>query len=54
MYLEGGSEAQLFINFSGQQYEFLGMSDANFDGSIHNETARPIPNVIGLTLKNSP
>jgi hypothetical protein len=53
MYLEGGSEAQLFINMKGEQYEFLGMSEANFDGNIHNETARPIPNVIGLVLKAS-
>lgn len=54
MYLEGGSEAQLFFTVKNQEYEFLGMSEANFSGSIHYESTRPIPNVIGLISKTTP
>lgn len=51
MYVEGGSEAQLYIKSRNHEFEFLGKSETFIlvnDGKI---SARPIPNVIGVVRK---
>ena len=48
MYVEGGSESQLFVQSHGQEFEFMGIYEAFFiePGSVL--LPRPVPNVIGV------
>jgi len=46
MYVEGGLEAQLYIQTDEQTFEFTGGYDVDFKGNT--QIARPIPNVIGI------
>jgi hypothetical protein len=46
MYVEGGPEAQLYIQTGAHKFEFIGGYDTNYKGNKHME--RPIPNVIGI------
>lgn len=48
MYVEGGPEAQLYIQTSAHSYEFIGDYESEYKGKNH--IARPIPNIIGITL----
>ncbi|MCP4752607.1 MAG: phosphodiester glycosidase family protein [Proteobacteria bacterium] len=52
MYVEGGSEAQLYVNSGNHEFELVGSNEAGFSESSGNSQARPIPNVIGIAAKN--
>ena len=47
MYVEGGPEAQLYVNAGGRELEFVGSHGSSFAG-IENTYALPIPNVLGV------
>jgi hypothetical protein len=47
MYVEGGPEAQLYVNAGGRELEFVGSQGSSFAG-IENTVALPIPNVLGV------
>jgi hypothetical protein len=47
MYLEGGPEAQLYVNAGGRELEWVGSHGSSFAG-IENTYALPIPNVVGV------
>jgi hypothetical protein len=47
MYLEGGPEAQLYVNAGGRELEWVGSHGSSFAG-IENNYALPIPNVLGV------
>jgi uncharacterized protein YigE (DUF2233 family) len=51
MYTEGGPQAQLYIHVGEREYEFVGSYDIELRGNIKKLISRPIPNVIGITLK---
>jgi hypothetical protein len=48
MYLEGGPQAQLFIQSGGQEIELVGSYDLGFVGNSGGLPASPIPNVLGI------
>jgi uncharacterized protein YigE (DUF2233 family) len=48
MYVEGGSEAQLFVQSTGQEFEFTGKYESFFIEPGTMLLPRPIPNVIGV------
>ena len=50
MYVEGGPQAQLYINSGGQTMEFVGQMTSLFQQS--GKLAWPVPNVVGLTRKS--
>jgi hypothetical protein len=47
MYVEGGPEAQLYVNAGGRELEFVGSHGSSFAG-IENTQPLPIPNVLGV------
>lgn len=47
MYVEGGPEAQLYVNAGGRELELVGSHGSSFAG-IENTYALPIPNVVGV------
>jgi uncharacterized protein YigE (DUF2233 family) len=47
MYVEGGPEAQLYVNAGGRELELVGSHGSSFAG-IENTYALPIPNVLGV------
>ncbi len=47
MYVEGGPEAQLYINAGGREVEVVGSIGSSFTG-IENPYALPIPNALGI------
>ena len=47
MYVEGGPEAQLYVNAGGRELEFVGSHGSSFAG-IENSYALPIPNALGI------
>jgi len=49
MYVEGGPQAQLYIDSGGRTYEFTGSMNALFGSA--GSLAWPIPNVIGIRRK---
>lgn len=49
MYVEGGPQAQLYINSGGQSFEFVGQVSSLFQQG--GKLAWPIPNVIGIARK---
>jgi len=48
-HLEGGPEAQLYVNAGGLELELVGGFETSFDESGTNRTAWPVPNVIGIS-----
>jgi hypothetical protein len=50
MYVEGGPEAQLYVNAGGREVELVGSHGSSFAG-IENSYALPIPNVVGVRRK---
>ncbi|QPJ62230.1 MAG: phosphodiester glycosidase family protein [Candidatus Nitronauta litoralis] len=51
MYVEGGPEAQLFVNAGESKQEFVGTFKNSRPESTGNTIAWPIPNVIGVVRK---
>jgi hypothetical protein len=52
MYLEGGPQAQLFVQSGSETYEFFGSYSGTFSSTAPTNYAWPIPNVIGVYLKS--
>jgi hypothetical protein len=50
-HLEGGSEAQFYLNYNNHHVELVGGYEMDFDGDAPGDTAWPIPNVIGIAPK---
>lgn len=48
MYVEGGAEAQLYINTGKEEHEFIGSYSTGSREHDENTFSRPIPNVLGL------
>jgi hypothetical protein len=51
MYCEGGPQAQLYIRYGKFEYEFIGSIEVNLNQSLNNTVSRPIPNVVGISLR---
>ncbi len=51
LYLEGGTEANLFFSLHGIEFERIGIRETGFREEPFRAVARPIPNVIGITKK---
>jgi phosphodiester glycosidase len=51
MYLEGGPEAQLFIQGDAKSYEFFGSYSGAFANTTSPGYAWPIPNILGIFRK---
>ncbi len=51
MYVEGGSEAQMYINSKGTEYQFVGSYSTRSNETNANTIAWPIPNVVGIVRK---
>jgi len=54
MYVEGGSEAQMFIHSGKNELEFVGSYSTGANETDANTLAWPIPNVVGITRLPSP
>ncbi len=48
MYVEGGADAQLYINTGHQEHEFIGSYSTGAREHDENSYSHPIPNVLGL------
>ena len=48
MYVEGGADAQLYINTGKEEHEFIGSYSTGFREHDQNTFSHPIPNVLGL------
>ena len=48
MYVEGGADAQLYINTGKEEHEFIGSYSSGSREHDENTLSRPIPNVLGL------
>ncbi|VAX27731.1 hypothetical protein MNBD_NITROSPINAE05-1319 [hydrothermal vent metagenome] len=48
MYVEGGKDAQLYINTGREEFEFLGNYRTAVDSTNGNTIAWPVPNVVGI------
>jgi len=51
MYAEGGPQAQLYINTGDIEHEFVGNYEIEIQGNMKNLISRPVPNVVGISLK---
>lgn len=51
MYAEGGSEAQLFIQSNGKEYQFTGLPEGSENGFQIELNPTPIPNILGISRK---
>lgn len=51
MYCEGGPQAQLYIRYGHFEHEFIGSLEINLNESLNNTVSRPIPNVVGISLR---
>ncbi|MEO8601553.1 MAG: phosphodiester glycosidase family protein [bacterium] len=51
MYVEGGPEAQLYVNAGGREIEVVGSHGSSGFTAVENTAALPIPNVIGIKPK---
>jgi uncharacterized protein YigE (DUF2233 family) len=51
MYVEGGPQAQLYINIEDHEYEFVGNYEIEIQGNVKKLISRPVPNVVGISLK---
>ncbi len=52
MYVEGGPEAQLYVNAGGVEVEKFGSFETGFFESDENDQAWPVPNIIGVVRLN--
>ncbi len=52
MYVEGGPEAQLYVQAQNKVFEFLGGYETGLGNVENNSQGWPIPNVIGVVRKN--
>ena len=48
MYVEGGKDAQLYVNTGKDEFEFLGSYSTAVDNTNGNSIAWPVPNVVGI------
>jgi hypothetical protein len=48
MYVEGGADAQLYINTGKERHEFIGSYSSNSREHDENTFSYPVPNVLGL------
>ncbi|MEK9629325.1 MAG: phosphodiester glycosidase family protein [Nitrospinota bacterium] len=48
MYVEGGADAQLYINTGKKEYDFIGSYSSGSREHDENTFSKPIPNVLGL------
>ena len=53
MYAEGGPQAQMYINTGQLEYEFVGSYEIDIQGDMKKLISRPVPNVVGISLKES-
>ena len=51
MYVEGGSEASLYVKAGGKEHEWVGSYETSFAEHDDNTLAWGIPNVIGITRR---
>jgi len=51
MYVEGGPQAQLYINIGSHEYEFVGSYKIEIEDNVNALFPRPIPNVVGISLR---
>ncbi len=51
MYVEGGPQAQLYINIGSHEHEFVGSYKIDIEENVNTLFSRPIPNVIGISLR---
>jgi len=51
MYAEGGPQAQLYINTGDQEHEFVGDYEIKIQRNMEKLISRPVPNVVGISLK---
>ncbi len=51
MYAEGGPQAQLYINIGEHEHEFVGNYEIELQGNMKKLLSRPVPNVVGISLK---
>jgi hypothetical protein len=51
MYVEGGPQAQMYINAGQHEYEFVGSYEIDIQGDMKKLISRPVPNVVGISLK---
>ena len=50
MYVEGGPQAQMYINTGQVEYEFVGSYEIDIQGDMNKLISRPVPNVVGISL----
>ena len=48
MYVEGGADAQLYINTGKERHEFIGSYSSGSREHDENTFSHPVPNVLGL------
>ena len=51
MYAEGGPQAQLYINIGDHEHEFAGGYNRNLSENMNSLFSRPIPNVVGISIR---
>ena len=51
MYVEGGPQAQLYINIGSHEHEFVGNYKIEIENNMNALFSRPIPNVVGISLR---
>jgi len=51
MYVEGGPPAQLYINIGTHEHEFVGNYKIDIEENMNALFSRPIPNVVGISLR---
>ena len=51
MYVEGGPQAQLYINIGTHEHEFVGSYKIEIEENMNALFSRPIPNVVGISLR---
>ena len=51
MYVEGGPQAQLYINIGAHEHEFVGSYKIDIEENVNALFSRPIPNVVGISLR---
>jgi len=51
MYVEGGPQAQLYINIGTHEHEFVGSYKIDIEENVNALFSRPIPNVVGISLR---
>jgi uncharacterized protein YigE (DUF2233 family) len=51
MYVEGGPQAQLYINIGTHEHEFVGSYKLEIEENVNSLFSRPIPNVVGISVK---